>query len=147
MKKNTIGSLIWLRIVRFTHQSNVLSNDFLKDYGLTTAQFDTLIQIDTYGPITQQELAKRVTVSEGGMSRMMTRLEKEGLIERKQEWKTKTITLTEKGKAKLDCAFQAQLAFQSSFFEDTLSKGEQKELLRLMSKVQKYSEEKMSRGE
>lgn len=144
MRKNTLGSLIWLRITRFTHQSNLLSNEFLKQYDLTTAQFDVLIQISTFQPLTQSELAEKVTVTQGGISRMLARLEKEQLIVRKQEWKTKTIYLTEKGHDKLSNAFEAQLAFQSSFFEDILSKEEQKMLLSLMSRVQKHSEKKLS---
>lgn len=144
MRKNTRGSLIYLRMSRFTHQSNLLSNDFLKQYDLTTAQFDVLLQIATYAPLTQSELAEKVTVSEGGISRMLSRLEKEGLIEREQQWKTKTISLTKKGQEKLDRAFDAQLAFQSSFFDECLSEEEQKQLYRLLSKVQKNSERKMS---
>ncbi|TQS71862.1 MarR family transcriptional regulator [Ornithinibacillus gellani] len=144
MKKNTIGSLTWLRIVRFTHQSNLLSNEFLKQYDLTTAQFDVLVQISAYGPLTQSELAEKVTVTQGGISRMLARLEKDRLIERQQEWKTKTIYLTQKGQEKLDRAFKAQLAFQSSFFEESLTKEEQKTLLSLMSKVQKNTEKKLS---
>ena len=100
LRKNTLGSLIWLRIARFTHQSNLLSNEFLKQFGITTAQFDVLNQVSTYQPITQSQLATKVTVSEGGISRMLTRLEQEGYIQRKQDWKTKWITLTIKGKTK-----------------------------------------------
>lgn len=144
MKENTLGSLIWLRISRFTHQSNLLSNEFLKQFNLTTAQFDVLMQISTYGPLTQNELAKRVTVSQGGISRMLSRLEKEQFIERKQEWKTKTISLTNKGVEKLKQSFTQQLAFQSSFFDDCLTKEEQKTLYTLISKVQKNSEKKMA---
>ena len=143
MKRNTIGSLIWLRITRFTHQSNILSNENLKQFGLTTAQFDVLNQIAVYEPITQSELAQKATVSEGGMSRMLARLEKNGLIERKQNWKIKEIYLTEEGRNKLDAAFQTQLAFQSSFFDEVLTKKEQKMLLKLMSRVQKNSEKKI----
>ncbi|MGM9928841.1 MAG: MarR family winged helix-turn-helix transcriptional regulator [Bacillus sp. (in: firmicutes)] len=142
MQKNTRGSLIWLRLMRFTHQSNLLSNDFLKQYDLTTAQFDVLMQISTYQPLTQSELAEKVTVTQGGISRMLARLEKDGLIERKQEWKTKTISLTNKGQEKLDGAFEAQLAFQSSFFDECLSEEEQKVLYSLMSRVHKNSENK-----
>ncbi|MFS0820890.1 MarR family winged helix-turn-helix transcriptional regulator [Bacillus sp. 1P02SD] len=142
MQKNTRGSLIWLRLTRFTHQSNLLSNDFLKKFDLTTAQFDVLMQISTYEPLTQSELAEKVTVTQGGISRMLTRLEKEGLIERKQDWKTKTISLTKKGRKKLDHAFEAQLEFQSSFFDECLTKEEQKILYTLMSRVQKNSEKK-----
>lgn len=144
MRKNTRGSLIWLRMMRFTHQSNLLSNEFLKQYDLTTAQFDVLNQISTNEPLTQSELAEKVTVTQGGISRMLTRLEQDRLIDRKQEWKTKTISLTDKGQKKLENAFEAQLAFQTSFFEDCLTKEEQKILLSLMSRVQKHSEKKLS---
>lgn len=143
-RKNTRGTLIWLRMMRFTHQSNLLSNEFLKQFDLTTAQFDVLVQIATNEPLTQSELAEKVTVTQGGISRMLTRLENEELIKREQEWKTKTISLTEKGRAKLKEAFDAQLQFQTSFFEDCLTKEEQKTLLSLMSRVQKHSEKKFS---
>lgn len=142
MKKNTRGSLIWLRMMRFTHQSNLLSNEFLKQYSLTSAQFDVLVQISTYEPLTQSELAKKVTVTQGGISRMLTRLEKEQLIERKQDWKTKMISLTDAGREKLENAFEAQLAFQTALFDDCLSKEEQKTLLSLLSRIQKHSEKK-----
>lgn len=142
MQKNTLGSLIWLRMVRFTHQSNLLSNEFLKDYDLTSAQFDVLLQISITAPITQSELAEKVTVTQGGISRMLARLEQDGLIERKQDWKTKYISLTDKGSTLLNNAFDAQLAFQSSFFDETLTIEEQKTLYKLLSRVQKNSEQR-----
>ncbi|MEK3765894.1 MarR family winged helix-turn-helix transcriptional regulator [Solibacillus sp. FSL K6-4121] len=142
MKKNTLGSLIWLRMMRFTHESNNLSNEFLKQFDLTTAQFDVLLQISIFEPITQSELAEKVTVTQGGISRMLTRLEQEQLIVRHQDWKTKFISLTPKGNEKLNNAFEAQLAFQSSFFDETLTKEEQKTLYKLISRVQKNSEQR-----
>lgn len=142
LKQNTLGSLIWLRISRFTHQSNLLSNEFLRQFDLTTAQFDVLMQISAHGPLTQTELAEKVTVTQGGISRMLSRLEKEQYIVRKQDWKTKTISLTEKGQEKLEAAFEHQLAFQSAFFDETLTIEEQKQLFSLISKVQKHSEKK-----
>ncbi|WP_337982439.1 MarR family winged helix-turn-helix transcriptional regulator [Lysinibacillus sp. C5.1] len=142
MEKHTLGSLTWLRMMRFTNQSNQLSNEFLKRSNLTTAQFDVLIQIKTYAPLTQSQLAEKVTVTQGGMSRMLARLEKEGLIERKQNWKTKTISLTVKGMELIDAATPSQLHFQSSFFEEVLSEEEMKALYTLLSKLEKHSREK-----
>ena len=147
MRNNTIGSLIWLRLMRFTNQSNQLSNDFLKRFDLTTAQFDVLVQIRIYQPLTQMELAEKVTVTQGGISRMLVRLEKEGYIVRKQDWKTKTISLTEKAETILEQAMPEQLAFQSSFFEDVLNEEEQKTLYTLMTRVHKYSQKKNCRLE
>ncbi|MFD4491301.1 MULTISPECIES: MarR family winged helix-turn-helix transcriptional regulator [Lysinibacillus] len=129
-------------MMRFTAQSNQLSNEFLKRFDLTTAQFDVLIQIKTYAPITQCQLAEKVTVTQGGMSRMLARLEKEGLIERKQNWKTKAISLTAKGEQMIDAATPSQLHFQSSFFEDVLTDEEMKTLYKVMTKLEKHSQEK-----
>lgn len=142
MRKHTLGSLTWLRMMRFTNQSNGMSNEFLKRFNLTSAQFDVLIQIKTYAPLTQSELAEKVIVTQGGISRMLTRLEKEGLIERKQNWKTKTISLTKKGEDLIDLAAPHQLNFQSSFFEDVLSQEELKNLYTLLSKIEKHSQTK-----
>ncbi|OMC82015.1 MULTISPECIES: MarR family transcriptional regulator [unclassified Viridibacillus] len=142
MRNNTMGSLIWLRLMRFTNQSNQLSNDFLKRFDLTTAQFDVLMQIRIYQPLTQSELAEKVTVTQGGISRMLARLEKENYIIRKQDWKTKTINLTAKAEAILDQAMPEQLAFQTSFFDDVLNEEEQKTLYELMTRVHKYSQKR-----
>ncbi|HLR01640.1 MAG TPA: MarR family transcriptional regulator [Virgibacillus sp.] len=142
MKHNTMGSLIWLRIMRFTNDSNQLSNEFLKRFDLTTAKFDVLLQIRLYQPLTQMELAERVTVTAGGISRMLTRLEKEGYIKREQDWKIKTIRLTKKGEAILQEAMPAQLAFQTSLFEDELNEEELKTLYALITRVHKYSQKK-----
>jgi DNA-binding MarR family transcriptional regulator len=143
LRENTLGSLIWLRIARFTHQSNLLSNDFLKQFGITTAQFDVLNQVSTYQPITQNQLATKVTVSEGGISRMLTRLEQDGYIQRKQDWKTKWITLTSKGEDKMHEVFEHQLTFQTSIVNDCLTEEEQKTLYKLMTKLQKNTENRL----
>ena len=143
LKKNTLGSIIWLRITRFTHQSNLLSNEFLKQFGITAAQFDVLNQVSTYQPITQSELAVKVTVSEGGISRMLTRLEQEGYIKRKQDWKTKWITLTRKGEEKIQEVFEHQLNFQTTIVNECLTKEDQKTLYRLITKLQKNTESKL----
>lgn len=142
MRNNTIGSLIWLRLMRFTNQSNQMSNEFLKRFELTTAQFDVLMQIRIYQPLTQMELAEKVTVTQGGISRMLSRLEKEGYIVRKQDWKTKTINLSAKTEAILDQVMPEQLAFQSSFFDDVLNEEEQQILYTLMTRVHKHSQKK-----
>jgi DNA-binding MarR family transcriptional regulator len=142
LKKHTIGSLIWLRITRFTQQSNLLSNDFLKQFAVTASQFDVLNQISTYQPVTQSLLAEKVTVSEGGISRMLTRLEKDGYIHRRQDWKTKWITLTAEGEEKMEEVFEHQLAFQTTLVNECLTEEEQKTLYNLMTKLQKNTEKK-----
>jgi len=138
----TLGALTWLRLVRFTNRSRQMTDAFLKRFGLTTAQFDVLAQIRAFQPLNQLELAKKVTVTEGGISRMLARLEKEGYIVRQREWKTNTIRLTPKGEAVMDRAFPAQMAFQSSFFDEALSKEELQQLYALVTRLEKHSRTK-----
>lgn len=145
MKNNTLGSLIWMRIARFTHQSNQLSNEFLKQFRITASQFDVLNQVATHQPIMQSELATKVTVSPGGISRMLTRLEQGRYIKREQNWKTKWITLTREGENKIQEVFNDQLLFQTSLLNDCLTKEEQKILYKLMTKLQKHTESKLNR--
>ncbi|GKU77847.1 MarR family winged helix-turn-helix transcriptional regulator [Paenibacillus sp. L3-i20] len=140
MRNNTLGSLIWLRLMRFTNQSNGMSDAFLKRFDLTTAQFDVLVQIHVYQPLTQTELANKVTVTQGGISRMLARLEKERYIVRKQDWKTKTISLTEKAESILEQALPEQIAFQTSFFDEVLNEEEQRILYKLMTRLHKHSQ-------
>ncbi len=141
--RQTRASLLWIRILRFTHQHNRLTNEFLQPFGLTSAQFDILMQIASYEPLTQRELAEKVTVSQGGVSRMLARLEKEGWIQRELKWKTKTISLTEKGWNKITEAYEPLLKYQTSLFDDCLTREEQKQLLTYMSRLQKHSEKKL----
>ncbi len=131
MRKSTLSSLIWFRTARFTHQSNLLSNEFLKQFHITAAQFDVLNQVSIYQPLMQSQLATKVTVSEGGISRMLTRLEQEGYIQNKQDWKTKWITLTPKGEEKIHEVFEHQLNFQTSILNECLTEDEQKHYIRL----------------
>ncbi|WP_313893467.1 MarR family transcriptional regulator [Psychrobacillus sp.] len=142
MEQNTLSSLIWLRMARFVQRSNQLSNEFLERYDMTVAQFDVLAQIHIYEPITQMDLAEKLTVSSGGISRMLTRLEKECLIVRKQDWKIKYISLTDKGRALIQDAMPEQTNFQSSLFDEVLDETEKKQLYTLMTKIQKNSLQK-----
>jgi DNA-binding MarR family transcriptional regulator len=82
-------------------------------------------------------------VSEGGISRMLTRLEQEGYIQRKQDWKTKWITLTSKGEDKMNEVFEHQLTFQTSILNEWLTEDELKTLYLLMTKLQKHTENKL----
>ena len=142
MEDLSLSTLIWLRMVRFVQNSNQLSNDHLRQFGLTVAQFEALAHIRNFEPITQSELAEGLTVSGGGISRMLARLEAEGLISRRQDWKTKHISLTDKGRELLERAFPSQLEQQSSLFDDALTDDEKVHLHALMKKLYDTSRER-----
>src|SRR5690625_5936125 len=117
MRKNTMGSLMWIRLFRLTNQSNQMSNECLKRFDLTTAQFDALIQIQAYQPLTQTELAEKAVITQGGISRMLLRLEKDGYIERRQDWKIKMIRFTKKGEEKQEEAMPQRLGIHSHTYK------------------------------
>ena len=142
MEDLSLSTLIWLRMARFVQNSNQLSNDHLRQFGLTVAQFEALAHIRNFEPITQSELADGLTVSGGGISRMLARLEAEGLISRRQDWKTKHISLTDKGRELLERAFPSQLEQQSSLFDDALTDDEKVHLHALMKKLYDTSRER-----
>lgn len=135
MNDRPLGLLIWLRMARFVQRSNQISNEFLSQSGLSIAQFEVLNHIKVYQPVTQTDLGSRLLVTGGGISRMLSRLESCGLISRETEWKTKYISLTDKGRALLDTIYPDQVRLQASMFDDVLTDEEQKQLYTLMRKV------------
>ena len=147
MQDLTLSTLIWLRMVRFVQHSNQVSNHHLRQYDLTVAQFEALSHILAFEPVTQSDLAEGLTISCGGVSRMLARLEKDGLIWREQDWKTKYISLTDKGRATLDEAYPAQVALQSSMFDDVLDETEKKQLHALMKKLYEHSAHKRAEND
>ncbi|QQK75046.1 MarR family transcriptional regulator [Salicibibacter cibarius] len=130
------GLLLWFRLAHFFQQSVKASNQHLAPYDLSIAQFDLLVQIGTHQPITQQELAQKLLVSKGNITQLIKRMENRALITRRQEWKTKYITLTEQGKELYQEVVPKQENFQASQFQ-TLDKDEQIQLLHLLTKLQK----------
>lgn len=138
---NKLSLLIWLRLVKVYDNSNDLSNDFLKQFGLTINQFDTLAQIYIHQPLTQMEMAEHLTITKGGVSHMLGRLEKEGLIERKQDWKVKYITLTDKGQTLMEKVLPLQSDFQASIF-DPLSEEEKLLFHDMVKKIHRHTQNK-----
>jgi DNA-binding MarR family transcriptional regulator len=142
IQERPLGLMIWLRMARFVQRSNHISSEYLSQWGLTVAQFEVLSHVSAYQPVTQTELASRLTVSCGGISRMLTRLESENLITRTPEWKTNYISLTESGREKLRTVYPGQVELQASMFADALDETEQKQLYALLRKVHKNSMKK-----
>src|SRR5699024_12330132 len=101
-------------MARFVQNSNQVSNEYLRQFGITVAQFEALAHIRKFQPITQSDLAAGLPVSGGGISRMLARLGREGLIRRGPAWKTKHTSLTAEGRALIDRASPVQVAQQST---------------------------------
>ncbi|SEG50486.1 MarR family winged helix-turn-helix transcriptional regulator [Paenibacillus sp. UNC499MF] len=137
-QEEKLGVLIWFRLSRVYNQSIRLSNQHLKAWNLSAAQFDVLVQVGSHERLTQQELADKLLVTKGNIAQLLSKMEELGWIRREQEWKTKYISLTAEGQALFDEVVPQQEQFQASQF-DALDREEKKQLLELLKKVQKQS--------
>jgi DNA-binding MarR family transcriptional regulator len=138
--------LAWLRLARVYHKIDARSERFFRSfkpdtdqfdfraYELNTAQFDVLAQVGARRGITQQELADALLVTKGNISQLLRKMEQDGLIARRQEGRTNCLTLTPKGQALYERVVPQQEA-QIAALLAPLSADEQRELLRLLSKL------------
>lgn len=128
--------MLWFRITRIYNQSIREFNQHLKKWNLTAAQFDILVQVGSHERLSQQELANKLFVTKGNITQLLRKMEDLGLINRKQEWKTKYLILTEVGKEFFYEVVSKQEQFQASQFSN-LNYKEKKQLLDLLRKIQK----------
>lgn len=131
-----LGLLIWYRLSRVYNQSVRDTHQHLKRWDLTVAQFDLLAQIGTNDRLTQQQLADKLLVTKGNITQLLGKLEELGLVKREQEWKTKYVSLTDKGRTLFHDVVPVQEHFQASQFKG-LDEDEKKQLIDLLKKVQK----------
>lgn len=129
-----LGISLWFRITRFYNKNMKQTNNHLKKWDITAAQFDVISNIGKNAAITQQELAEKLVVTKGNMTQILQKLEAHGLILREREWKTNYISLTDKGKELYDTVVPEQQHFQAEQFS-SLTMEEQKQLLRLLKKL------------
>lgn len=131
-----LGLLIWYRLSRVYGYNVRETQQHLKQWDLTIAQFDVIAQIGEQGRLTQQELAEKLFVTKGNITQLLAKLEEQGFIQREQQWKNKFVSLTDKGKALYAKVVPKQERFQASQF-DGLDREEKKQLIRLLKKIQK----------
>jgi DNA-binding MarR family transcriptional regulator len=89
--------LAWLRLARVFQKIHQRSVEEMRASGLTLAQFDVLAQVGAAEGATQQEVADALLVTKSNVCQLLDRMEKAGLVERRQQGRTKRIYLTPNG--------------------------------------------------
>ncbi|PEB40968.1 MarR family winged helix-turn-helix transcriptional regulator [Bacillus pseudomycoides] len=130
-----LGLLLWFRLSRFYNKSIRETNQHLKEWSLSAAQFDVLAQIGGHDRLTQQELGRKLFVTKGNITQLLNKMEQLDWIKREQEGTTKYLSLTEKGRVLYEDVVPSQETFQAERF-DKLNRNEQKQLLELLRKLQ-----------
>ncbi|MGH2350857.1 MAG: MarR family winged helix-turn-helix transcriptional regulator [Chloroflexota bacterium] len=136
----TPAVLPWLRLVRVFQQVSRRSAEQFRCWGLTPAQFDALAQVGAAEGRTQQELADALLVTKGNVTQLLDRMEQCGLLQRRQEGRTKRLFLTEHGRALRDQVVPAHEALISEQFS-ALTPEEQRALQRLLRKLDRSLQE------
>ena len=134
-----MGVALWGRIARLYMRNVRQGAARLRAHDLSVAQFDVLAQIgahEAHERLTQQELARRLLVTEGNITQLLDRLEERGLISRCREGRIKRLVLTADGRRLRDLTVPDQERFQADQFA-ALTEDERRTLLRLLGKLQR----------
>ena len=113
--------LAWLRLARVFQKIDILSERFFRTQDLNTAQFDVLAQVGSTNEMTQQELASALLVTKGNVSQLLSKMEQDHLVIRRQEGRTNYLS--------------KDVGVWLKWKIDPLSVDEQRELLRLLRKL------------
>jgi len=96
---------LWLRLLSCAKRiEDQIQSRLRARFGMSLARFDYLAQLDRVrgGPLTMTELGQRLMVSGGNMTGLTDRLEREGLVERRNDpadRRVQRISLTPRGRA------------------------------------------------
>jgi DNA-binding MarR family transcriptional regulator len=124
----------WLRLARVFQKVDRASVEHLRQWDLSVAQFDVLAQVGSAEGQTQQEVADRLLVTKGNICQLLDRLERNGLIVRRQEGRANRLFLTPKGRQLYERVVPAQEALIAESLSP-LTADEQHQLLALLRKL------------
>jgi DNA-binding MarR family transcriptional regulator len=109
----------------------------IRPLGLAPAQFMTLLELWEADGITQRDLTQRLDVEQATMANTLTRMERDGLIERRavpEDGRSQTIHITEKARALREPATLAARQVNGTALSG-LSEGEKRLFLDLLRRV------------
>jgi len=136
-KKADLALGLWVKLARAFSTFNKYSNESIRTFGLTAAQFGTLECLGHLGPMTIGELSKKMLFSGGNTTCVMDNLEKEGIVERVHDDNDRrviNVRLTDKGEKLFDKTFKVHKDHITKLAA-TLTENEQEELAHLLKKL------------
>lgn len=134
MSERSVAIPAWLRLARVFQKIDRASVDHLRQWDLSVAQFDVLVQIGHAEGLTQQKLADQLLVTKGNVCQLLDRMEERGLLVRHQEGRSNHLYLTDKGKAVRAEAMPAQEVIIEDIFA-ALPRADQTALLAMMRRL------------
>ncbi len=93
---------------------------FVKKLGISIAEFNALVQFFTHDALGVKELAEKLDITPGGVTRIVTSLEEKGLVLRKispEDRRSVDVFLTETGKDMVQQIRQTSLELHAKILE------------------------------
>lgn len=117
-----------------------LAEQMMTDHQLPLDWFDVLIHLADVpgGRLRQRDLRDRLLLSESGVSRLLVRMERAGLIARApsdEDRRGVAIELTDRGRMALSAAIESHLELVASLFTNRLTIADRGALKRVLAKL------------
>ena len=117
-----------------------LDEELTREHGLPLSSYDVLVQLDEAedGRLRMSHLADAVLLSRSGLTRLVTRLVEQGLIERdecKNDARGSFAVITDEGRERLEEARRTHRAGVRARFFDRLSQRDLQQLARAWGKL------------
>lgn len=119
--------VLWLRLARVYRRLAHAANQHIREHGLTPAQFDVIAQSGATPGLTQEQLARRLFVTEGNVTQLLGRMEKVGLIQRERDARCNRVRLTDEGKQLYESVVPVHEEYMAGQF-DGLTVAEREQL-------------------
>jgi MarR family 2-MHQ and catechol resistance regulon transcriptional repressor len=136
-KKTDLALNTWIKLARAFSSFEKRSNESIKSFGLTQAQFSVIETIGHLGPLKVGEICEKMLVTGGNMTLVLDNIEKLGLIERvpsRDDRRAIRVQLTAEGKNLFEDVF-VKHAEKIAQYMSALSASEQKQLGDLLKKL------------
>ena len=132
----------WLTVARAYQTCDKVMHRKLAEAGLTVPQYDLLMSLMKKDGQTQQELAQRLLVVKSNVSSLLTRAERDGLVERREnpeDGRGKVVTLTDTGKRLARRGWKVQAEVVTTMFE-SMTPREMEQVAQTMNRVRQALE-------
>ena len=130
-RRPDLSVVAWLRLVRVFQKIQQTSTEEMRREGLSVGQFDVLAQVGAVEGRTQQQVADALLVTKSNVTQLLDRMERAGLVERRQHGRTNLLYLTPEGKRLHDRIVPAHERRITEHLS-ALTADEQSTLLRLL---------------
>lgn len=113
----------------------------LKEYSITSAQFDLLQRLYFRGPMKMVELSQSLGIAKSTLSGIVKRLENAGYVERKRgaDKRVYMLSVTDEGRRIIENVIERRVEFIGRVLE-RIGEERSKELLRLLEVLRKEME-------